>query len=322
MQAKTVLVTGAAGFIGSHSVDRLLALGHRVIGLDNFASGKRENLHRAQQSPRFTLVEGDVTDGAILTQLFERESLDGVLHLAALVSVPRSFADPEGNARLNLYATDQLARLCVRYSCLRLVFASSAAVYGDGQELPSRETALPQPTSPYGAAKLAGENMLLGYGESFGLQAVCLRYFNIYGPRQDPSSPYSGVLSIFAHRHRNREVIKVYGDGEQSRDFVSVKDVAGINVHGLVGDAVIPGRYNVCTGRAVSLNRILAVFREIYPEAPAPLYCEPRVGDIRHSLGDPSRLEAMLGINAQVSLEEGLRALVIADGLPGEAAVV
>ncbi|MBL8251363.1 MAG: GDP-mannose 4,6-dehydratase, partial [Candidatus Competibacter sp.] len=194
------LVTGAAGFIGSHSVEWLLGQGQRVVGVDNLRTGHLENLSAARSSPNFEWVLADAGDEAAMRELFERHRFSGVLHLAALVSVPESFRDPALNARLNLTATDTLARLCLKFSCQRVIFASSAAVYGTAAALPNQESAPPQPQSPYAAAKLASEVMLLGYAASFGLEVACLRYFNVYGPRQDPSSPYSGVLSIFTDR--------------------------------------------------------------------------------------------------------------------------
>ena len=308
----TVLVTGAAGFIGSHSVEWLLARGCRVVGVDTLRTGRLENLAVARASPHFAWVQADAGDEAAMRALFECYRFDGVLHLAALVSVPESFREPALNYRLNLANADCIARLSLECGCKRLVFASSAAVYGAAATLPNHELALPQPQSPYAAAKLAAETMLLGYAASYGLEAVCLRYFNIYGLRQDPASPYSGVLSIFTDRFRQGLPVTVYGDGEQSRDFVAVQDVARANGLALLQTAMPSGRYNVCTGRAVSLNQVLAIYRELYPAAPATRYDEVRVGDIRHSLGDPAALRAALGYSAQISFEMGLRELALA----------
>ena len=307
---KKFLVTGAAGFIGSHSVDHLLNQGHAVIGVDNLYSGHLSNLAAAGLSSRFEFVEGDLCDENWLTALFRDYEFDGVLHLAALVSVPKSFQEPTLNYRVNLAATDSLARLCVEYNCKRLIFASSAAVYGDAAVLPSRESDEPRPLSPYAAAKLASEIMLLGYSESYGLETVCFRYFNVYGARQDPGSPYSGVLSIFSERFRAGLPVTVYGDGEQTRDFVSVTDIACANCRALTIDKVVNGRYNVCAGYSISLNRVLTIYREAYPDAPVPRYAAARVGDIRHSLGDSSRMKHMLGIETLTPFEQGLRALI------------
>lgn len=309
--ASNYLVTGAAGFIGSHSVDWLLSQGHSVVGVDNLRTGHLENLANARSLPNFEWVLADVGDEAAMRALFAQYHFSGVLHLAALVSVPESFRDPGLNCHLNLIVAEQIARLCLEFNCKRLVFASSAAVYGSNATLPNQESAAPQPQSPYAAAKLAAEIMLLGYATSFGLEAICLRYFNVYGPRQDPKSPYSGVLSIFTDRFQRGLPVTVYGDGEQTRDFISVRDVARANGQALLEHLAISGRYNVCTGRAVSLNDVLAIYREIFVEAPPTEYAETRVGDIRHSLGDPGLLHEMLKFQANVPFAQGLRELAV-----------
>lgn len=303
------LVTGAAGFIGSHSVEWLLRHGWRVVGVDNLRTGRLDNLADARSSPNFTLVIADAGDETAMRPLFQQHRFTGMLHLAALVSVPESFREPELNYRLNLAAADTLARLCLEFDCKRLVFASSAAVYGANAALPNRESALPQPLSPYAAAKLAAEVMLLGYAASYGLEAVCLRYFNVYGPRQDPGSPYSGVLSIFTDRFQRGLPVTVYGDGEQTRDFISVRDVAEYNGQALTRQDVVVGRYNVCTGHAISLKQVLAIYRELFPNAPLTEFASGRIGDIRHSLGDPALLREMLQFSAQTEFAQGLREL-------------
>ncbi len=310
MVRRRILVTGAAGFIGSHSVDRLLDQGHDVVGVDNLRTGRRENLDRAQQSDRFRFVMSDVTEESAMDGLFREYRFDGVMHLAALVSVPESFKEPALNYRINVAATDILARLCLIHNCRRIAFASSAAVYGNAAVLPNREIAEPDPVSPYAAAKLASEVLLLGYAASYGFEAVCFRYFNVYGVRQDPSSPYSGVLSIFTDRLRAGAPVTVFGDGEQTRDFVSVHDVAQFNCGAVAADNIRTGRYNVCTGTAVSLNDVLEICRHSFPNAPAPSYCSGREGDIRHSLGDPQRLEQQLGMRASVPFARGFNALI------------
>lgn len=303
------LVTGAAGFIGSHSVEWLLRHGRQVVGVDNLRTGRLDNLADARASPNFTLVIADAGDETAMRPLFQQHRFTGMLHLAALVSVPESFREPELNYRLNLAAADTLARLCLEFDCKRLVFASSAAVYGANAALPNRESALPQPLSPYAAAKLAAEVMLLGYAASYGLEAVCLRYFNVYGPRQDPGSPYSGVLSIFTDRFQRGLPVTVYGDGEQTRDFISVRDVAEYNGQALTRQDVVVGRYNVCTGHAISLKQVLAIYRELFPNAPPAEFASGRIGDIRHSLGDPALLREMLQFSAQTEFAQGLREL-------------
>ena len=306
-----VLVTGAAGFIGSHSVEWLLGQGRRVVGVDNLRTGRLENLVVARASPDFDWVLADADDESAMRALFQQYRFAGVLHLAALVSVPESFREPALNYRLNLAMADSLARLCLEFDCRRLVFASSAAVYGATAVLPNRESATPQPQSPYAAAKLAAEVMLLGYAASYGLEVACLRYFNVYGLRQDPSSPYSGVLSIFTERFRHGLTVTVYGDGEQTRDFISVRDVARANGLALTGARMTSGRYNVCTGRAVSLNQVLELYYELFPGVPPAEYADARIGDIRHSLGAPNLLHDLLAFEARISFAQGLRELAL-----------
>ncbi len=307
------LVTGAAGFIGSHSVDFLLKNGFSVIGIDNLRTGNLENLHSAQSKKGFFFQRIDITNEQELRGLFEQYKFDGVLHLAALVSVAESFVKADLNAGINLYGTDLLMRLCVEYGCRRFVFASSAAVYGDSGSLPHRECDEPHPCSPYAGAKLASEAMLLSYATSFGVEAVCFRYFNVYGPRQNPHSPYSGVLSIFLECFRSNRPITVYGDGEQTRDFISVQDIKFANVYALTSSNVVSGRYNLCTGRVTSLNQVLEIFREGYPKHSIIQYKGPRVGDIRYSQGDARWTKEKLGIVANVSLEEGLQKMMAAN---------
>lgn len=309
--ARTFLVTGAAGFIGSHSVEWLLAQGWHVVGVDNLRTGHLENLAGPLSSSDFEWVLADAGDEMAMRPLFERYHFTGLLHLAALVSVPESFRDPALNYRLNLAITDSLARLCLEYDCKRLVFASSAAVYGAAVTLPSQESAVPQPQSPYAAAKLAAEVMLLGYATSYGLEAVCLRYFNVYGPRQDPASPYSGVLSIFTDRFRRGLPVTLHGDGEQTRDFISVRDVVRANSQALTGTPMTSGRYNICTGRAVSLNQVLAICHKLFPGTPPPERATARPGDIQHSLGDPNLSQHALGFRTRVPFEQGLHELAI-----------
>ncbi|HRY15557.1 MAG: NAD-dependent epimerase/dehydratase family protein [Candidatus Competibacteraceae bacterium] len=305
------LVTGAAGFIGSHSVEWLLAHNYQVVGVDNLRTGHLENLEVAQSSPEFEWVLADVCDEAVMRELFRKHRFAGVLHLAALVSVPESFREPALNYQLNLATVDSIARLCLEFECKRLVFASSAAVYGSHAALPNQEFAIPQPQSPYAAAKLAAEVILLGYAASYGLEAICLRYFNVYGPRQDPGSPYSGVLSIFTDRFQGGLPVTVHGDGEQTRDFVSVRDVARANGEALTQMHVVVDRYNVCTGRGISLNQVLAIYQELFPNAPPAKYTAARIGDIRHSRGYPGKLQDMLSFKSQTPFEQGLRELAV-----------
>lgn len=305
-----LLVTGAAGFIGSHTVDQLLRAGHTVTGVDNFRTGHRGNLATALSLPHFTLHEVDVAAPGALAQLVASVRPDAIIHLAALVSVQESINDPALNYALNVQATHHVAEAARLHGVSRIVFASSAAIYGDATALPIRESAEKKPISPYGAAKLASEALLLGHGAAFGLTVRCQRYFNVFGPRQDPASPYSGVISIFERRYRDGKPVTIYGDGQQTRDFISVHDVARANVIAATKPGVSSGAANICTGRATSLRQVIEVFRREYPQAAGPTQAAARTGDIIHSLGALDAAVSALGFSAEVSVEAGLRELI------------
>jgi UDP-glucose 4-epimerase len=306
-----VLITGAAGFIGSHTAETVLAAGHAVVGVDNFRTGREENLARARTSERFRFHRADVT-APDFPALVRAEKPDALLHLAALVSVPESIANPELNDLLNVRATTAvLAAARAAGSVRRVAFASSAAVYGDNAALPLTEEAATRPLSPYGEAKLRSEGLLAAaVAADPGLSTVALRYFNVFGPRQDPRSPYSGVISIFATAVREGRSPTVHGDGGQTRDFVSVADVARANLAALTVPVSGSLVANVCTGRATSLLDLLAALAQAggFPP-PVPTLGPARAGDIRHSLGSPDRAREKLGFAARDDLATGLRAL-------------
>jgi UDP-glucose 4-epimerase len=307
-----ILITGAAGFIGSNTVDAMLAAGHEVVGVDNFRTGKAENLRATSLSPRFRFHRLDVTSSEF-GPLVDTERPTAMLHLAALVSVPESFADPALNDLLNVKATESVLRCAVHSgSVRRLVFASSAAIYGGNQDLPLSEDAQPSPLSPYGEAKLRSERLLAAAAASHpSLSTVALRYFNVFGPRQDPRSPYSGVVSIFAEALRHTRPVTIHGDGEQTRDFISVADVARANLAALTMQGNGALVTNVCTGRATSLNILLSTMRHVGDfAAPVVKHSAARVGDVRHSLGTPANATLRLGFTATDDLAAGLRALL------------
>ena len=306
-----ILVTGAAGFIGSHTVDQLLAAGHQVWGVDNLRTGRRDNLKGAlARGLKFS--EMDVLDAARLDRLVQRSRVDAIIHLAALVSVVESIRDPELNFRLNVEATHRVAEAARRHGVRRLVFASSAAVYGDSKALPLIETAVVRPISPYGSAKLASEFLLLSYAAAFGLTVRIQRYFNVFGPRQDPSSPYSGVVSIFVQRLARRLPITIFGDGRQTRDFIPVADVARANLIAATKTRVATGVANICTGRRTSLRMLVDILgRQL--AAPAPRFAAARPGDIRHSAGSARAAQRALDFKSQTGIAESLRALAAAE---------
>lgn len=305
----TILVTGAAGFIGSHTTEQLLRAGHRVVGVDNFRTGRRANLAKVESQPACALIEADVAAPGVLAGIVAEARPAAIIHLAALVSVQESRHDPELNFRLNVQASQLVAEAARLHAVPRLVFASSAAIYGDDAPLPISEEAAKRPISPYGAAKLASEALLFGHAAAFGLTVRCQRYFNVYGPRQDPASPYSGVISIFNRRFRAGLTASVYGDGHQTRDFVSVHDVAAANVLAATRPGLVSGAANICTGRGTSLREVLAVFAAEFPAAPAAQFLDARPGDILHSRGRPDTARHELGFEARVTLADGLREL-------------
>jgi len=310
MQMQKILITGAGGFIGSHTADTLLAAGKEVIGVDNFATGKRGNLTDAAMSGRFTLIEDDITVPGVIADAVALHQPESIIHLAALVSVPAGEEDPAKNFNLNVHATHLVAEAARDNAVRRTVFASSAAVYGNSTALPLEETGATLPISQYGAAKLMSEQLLRSYATSYGIDSICFRFFNVYGPRQDPRSPYSGVVSIFAEKYMSGAGAKVFGDGLQSRDFIFVKDLARA-IAGAASDAKQPGgTYNLCTGRSSTLLDLIDILQEAYPEAPAPEFAPDRTGDIKHSLGNPDAARQELGFEARTPFRDGIRALL------------
>jgi UDP-glucose 4-epimerase len=301
-----IIITGVAGFIGSHTAEQLLAAGHRVIGVDNFRTGRRSNISDILSHKDFVLREIDVADDGTLSSLVAEYKPAAIIHLAALVSVQESIANPQLNYWLNVHATQLVAEAAREHRVPRVVFASSAAVYGCTDKLPLKESGETHPISPYGAAKLASENLLLGHAEAYGFAVQSLRYFNVYGPRQDPTSPYSGVLSLFARGFREGRAVTVYGDGQQTRDFIAVDDVARANVLAAITPGLASGIANICTGQPVSLKKILAIFATRFPTAPPPIYAPARLGDIVHSSGDPEKARTEFGFTAETRIEEGL----------------
>ncbi len=286
MAESLILVTGGAGFIGSNLVDALLARGYSVRVLDNLSTGKRSNL---PVDDRIELIEGDVADAQVV-----RNALQGcsaVVHLAAVASVQASVDDPVGTHQSNLVGTLNLCEAMRESGVRRVVFASSAAVYGNNGEGQSIDEDTPKaPLTPYAADKLASEYYLDFYRRQHGLEPVVFRFFNIYGPRQDPSSPYSGVISIFTERAQQGLPITVFGDGEQTRDFLYVGDLVELLVQALECNDVKEGAINVGLNRATTLNQLLAAIGDVLDGLPPVSYQAARSGDIRHSRANNARL--------------------------------
>jgi len=298
------LVTGGAGFIGSHIVDRLLNDGHEVVVLDDFSTGHRSNL---TDNSALTIVEGDISNPATVNDCMA--GIDWVFHKAAVASVPKTVNDPVGSSAVNYQGTLHLLEAARNNNVKRFVFASSAALYGDEPTLPKVETMCPVTLSPYAVDKLASEFACGMYTKLYGLETVCLRYFNVYGPRQDPSSPYSGVISIFTDKLKNKEVPTIFGDGEQTRDFVFISDVVEANMRAATTESGTGGFFNIATGNKITLNNLLNVLSDIYSVDFKANYGESREGDIKESYANVGKAGSMLGWNAKVELNQGLKLL-------------
>ncbi len=301
-----VLVTGGAGFIGSHLVEALAADGLEVRAVDNLSSGRAENLAGARG--RVDLIVGDIGSPEQLAAAMSGVRI--VVHLAALVSVADSVARPSENYEINVLGTVNVLEAARAAGARRVVLASSAAVYGNDPALPKREDMAPAPVSPYAAAKLADEYIARVHAELYGLETVALRFFNVYGPRQDPSSPYSGVISRFTDALVRGEAPRVFGDGLQTRDFIFVRDVVAAIRLAATSPAVGRGEvFNVGTGRASSLMDVLGALASVAGRSTPPVFEPPRPGDVRHSVADISRIRERLGFAPSVALADGLAEL-------------
>jgi UDP-glucose 4-epimerase len=300
----TYLVTGVAGFIGSTLARELLAQGQKVRGLDNFSTGKRENV--TEILGQIDLHEADVLDLDALHRACR--GVDYVLHEAAIPSVPRSVKDPLGNNRANVDGTLNLLVACRDAKVKRVIYAASSSAYGDTPTLPKREDMPPNPISPYATAKLAGEYYMTSFYRCYGLETVCLRYFNVFGPRQDPTSPYSGVLAKFITQMLSGGQPTIFGDGKQSRDFTYIENVVRANLLACRAEASkVAGRViNVATGRRTDLYQTFLILKKLIGYSGDVKYGPERAGDVKHSLADISRAEQFLGYQPTVNFEEGL----------------
>jgi nucleoside-diphosphate-sugar epimerase len=300
---KKCLVTGGAGFIGSNLVEHLVGASVQVKVLDNLSSGFLQNLESFREHIDFK--EGDVRNMATLEEIMSE--VEVVFHQAALVSVPQSIENPIETAMVNDLGTLNVLEAARRSGVKRVVFASSCAVYGDLPQLPKKEEMDTKPLSPYAASKLHGETHARLYGDLYGLETVCLRYFNVYGPRQDPSSPYSGVISIFMDKAARGEPPTIYGDGEQYRDFVYVFDVVQANLLAAHQENISGMVINVGTGKSVTVNSLWKNIAELAGVQGEPQRANFRPGDIRQSVAEISRAHELLDYKPRYSLEEGLQ---------------
>lgn len=299
---KRILVTGGGGFIGSHLAKRLVDLGHRVTILDNFSTGRRSNLEALASDVE--IIEGDI-------QSYERafhavRGCEVVFHEAALPSVPRSVQDPLTSTASNVIGTLNVLLAARDAEVRRVVYASSSSVYGSNPTLPKSEDMATLPISPYAVAKLAGEGYCRSIGVVYGLEAVAIRYFNVFGPRQDPRSMYAAVIPNFISALLAGEAPTIFGDGEQSRDFTYVDNVIDANMLAMDADSVAGQVYNVACGTSATLNELFADLRDLLGSDVEPTYSDPRPGDVRHSLADISAARRDLGYEPSVLLREGL----------------
>ncbi len=301
---KRYAVTGGAGFIGSALVRTLIARGDvEVRVIDNLLTGRESNLEEIRS--QIDWDRSDIRDAQAMLPAIR--GADVVFHLAAIPSVPRSINDPVPSHEVNIDGTFNVLRACVDAKVRRVVYAASSSAYGDTDVLPKMETMLPRPKSPYAVQKLVGEHYASVFHSCFGLETVALRFFNVYGERQDPSSPYSGVLSLFMKALIERERPTIFGDGEQTRDFTYVEDVAGLCVKAAHAADVAGNMYNAGNGNRFSLNQVWDLLQQIEGVQLAPLYGPPRAGDVRDSQADTTAVRRDLGHDPQYSLEQGLR---------------
>jgi len=303
---RTILVTGGAGFIGSHLVDHLVTGEDRIRVLDDLTTGNTGNL--AGVAGRIDLIEGSVTDRSAVEKAVR--GCDVVFHLAALPSVAQSVADPLRSHEISATGTLNVLNAARLEKARRVVYAASSSAYGDQPGDVRRETDLLLPLSPYAAAKLAGEHYCRCFHEAYGLETVCLRFFNVFGPRQDPKRPYSGVIPLFINAMRQGKRPTIFGDGLQSRDFVYVADVVQALTRAAAAPSAAGNVYNVGTGQSITILDLVTALNAILGLQMQPILAPPRAGDVRHSRSDITLARKELGFDPTVSIEEGLRRTV------------
>jgi len=301
---KSALVTGGAGFIGSHLVDTLVSAGCKVAVLDNLSSGNYSNLNHLEG--QFAFYKADIRDQQAISTA--AEGCEVIFHLAAIVSVPQTVENPVESAAVNDTGTLLVFDAARKNKTKRVIFSSSCAVYGDDRRMPKQEDMDPKPQSPYAVQKLAAEYYAKVYHALYGLEAAVLRYFNVYGPRQDPSSPYSGVISVFMTKALQYEPAVIYGDGNQSRDFVYVQDVVRANLLAATAKGVGGQVMNIGTGSAVVINQLWKAICALSGQNLEPQYAPKRPGDIVESVAGIGSAKALIGFEPEISFEKGLEA--------------
>jgi len=297
------LVTGGAGFIGSNIVEELLKRGYSVKVLDNFSTGRRKNICEFEKD--IELIEGDIRSYHTVNQVIK--GIDVVLHQAALPSVPRSIADPINTNEVNVTGTLNLLYAAKENNVKRFVFASSSSVYGDTPELPKNEEMTPNPLSPYAVSKLTGEKYCGVFNKLYGLETIALRYFNVFGPKQDPNSQYSAVIPKFIQAMMNDKQPIIFGDGEQSRDFTYIQNVIEGNLLAATGNYPNENVFNCACHGQVTLNELVAGINKILNKEILPNYSDPRPGDIKHSFADVNKIKTNIGYEPIIDFKTGLQ---------------
>lgn len=305
-----ILVTGGAGFIGGHISERLLSLGHEVTVLDDLSTGKLENIQALMGHDRFHFCQGSILDLPLLRELIQNRRIEGISHQAARPSVARSIEDPLATNEVNITGTLNVLKVAHEAGCRRVVAASSSSIYGNTPVLPKREDMHYRPRSPYAASKVAGELYLQVFHAVYGLQTVGLRYFNVYGPQQDPNSHYAAVIPKFIRLALSGEPLPIEGDGAQTRDFTYIDDVVGANLLGLTGREMHGECVNIGYGEQTSISSLAeTVIRQTRSSSKIE-YRDPRPGDVRDSLADISQANSLLGYKPAHPLADGLVATI------------
>ena len=299
---RKVIVTGGAGFIGSHIAEELLKLEAKVTIIDDLSSGRIQNINYLSTIGNPEFIQGSISDVSLLKKYFS--GIDYVFHLAAIASVPQSIDNPLISNEINVVGTLNVLLAAKESNVKKVVFSSSCALYGDTAELPLRENLLPNPLSPYAVTKLAGEYYCQVFKKVYELDTVCLRYFNVYGPRQDPNSAYAAVIPLFIKMVLSGKSPVIFGDGEQTRDFVFVKDIVSANILGAASD--VSGIFNIGTGKSVTLNHLTERIIKLCGQNIEIVHGQPRAGDVIHSYGDISKAK-IFGFKPEHNLDDGLK---------------